>query len=209
MDPEISISHLLITAWKSSAFCTWWHGPQQCIDRLPHLPTPQHPPLYSLPASLTQPHVDNSSRRQVLCTVGDVIHPITWQWSHMIWPSYWLRKSCCYIITHLRKLEKAATVAFMEMPMSASAKLKTRKLLGVLSSLTLRKATTVTALRKKPSRPFGRNRNKQCKAWTEAAGYATMNGGQRARRDISGWEYITSLPFLCLHTTRGPLAVVV
>lgn len=58
-----------------------------------------------------------------------------------------------YIIAHLRKLEKAAMVAFMEMPMSANAKLNTRKLLGVLSSLTLRKATTVTAFRKKPSRP--------------------------------------------------------
>lgn len=57
-------------------------------------------------------------------------------------------------ITHLRKLEKAATVAFMEMPISAIAKLNTRKLLGVLSSLTLRKATIVTALRKNPSRPF-------------------------------------------------------
>lgn len=56
-------------------------------------------------------------------------------------------------VAHLRKLEKAATVAFMEMPMSANAKLNTRKLLGVLSSLTLRKATTVTAFRKKPSRP--------------------------------------------------------
>lgn len=58
-----------------------------------------------------------------------------------------------YHVAHLRKLEKAATVAFMEMPMSASAKLNTRKLLGVLSSLTLRNATTVTAFRKKPSRP--------------------------------------------------------
>lgn len=58
-----------------------------------------------------------------------------------------------YNVAHLRKLEKAATVAFMEMPMSANAKLNTRKLLGVLSSLTLRKATTVTAFRKKPSRP--------------------------------------------------------
>lgn len=56
-------------------------------------------------------------------------------------------------IAHLRKLEKAATVAFMEMPMSARARLNTRKLLGVLSSLTLRKATTVTAFRKKPSSP--------------------------------------------------------
>lgn len=60
-----------------------------------------------------------------------------------------------YIIAHLRKLEKAAMVAFMEMPMSANAKLNTRKLLGVLSSLTLRKATTVTAFRKKPNRPWG------------------------------------------------------
>lgn len=58
-------------------------------------------------------------------------------------------------ITHLKKLEKAATVAFMEMPISAIAKLNTRKLLGVLSSLTLRKATIVTALRKKPNRPDG------------------------------------------------------
>lgn len=58
-----------------------------------------------------------------------------------------------YVIAHLRKLEKAAMVAFVEMPMSASAKLNTKKLLGVLSSLTLRKATTVTAFRKKPSRP--------------------------------------------------------
>lgn len=58
-------------------------------------------------------------------------------------------------ITHLRKLEKAATVAFMEMPISAIAKLNTRKLLGVRSSLTLRKATIVTAFRKKPNRPYG------------------------------------------------------
>lgn len=57
-------------------------------------------------------------------------------------------------ITHLRKLEKAATVAFIQMPISAIAKLNTRKLLGVLSSLTLRKATIVTAFKKKPSRPF-------------------------------------------------------
>ncbi len=57
-------------------------------------------------------------------------------------------------ITHLRKLEKAAMVAFIEMPISANAKLNTRKLLGVLSSLTLRKAATVTAFKKKPSRPF-------------------------------------------------------
>lgn len=64
-------------------------------------------------------------------------------------------------ITHLRKLEKAAMVAFMEMPISAIAKLNTRKLLGVLSSLTLRKATTVTAFKKKPSRPFGGAKNKQ------------------------------------------------
>ncbi len=57
-------------------------------------------------------------------------------------------------ITYLRKLEKAAMVAFKEMPISASAKLNTRKLLGVLSSLTLRKATTVTAFKKKPSSPL-------------------------------------------------------
>lgn len=60
-------------------------------------------------------------------------------------------------ITHLRKLEKAATVAFMEMPMSAMARLKTRKLLGVLSSRTLMKDTIVTAFKKKPSRPCGGN----------------------------------------------------
>lgn len=58
-------------------------------------------------------------------------------------------------ITHLRKLEKAAMVAFIEMPISAIAKLNTRKLLGVLSSLTFRKATIVTAFKKKPSIPFG------------------------------------------------------
>lgn len=57
-------------------------------------------------------------------------------------------------ITHLRKLEKAAMVAFMQMPMSARAKLNTRKLLGVLSSRTLRKASTVTAFRKNPKSPF-------------------------------------------------------
>lgn len=48
----------------------------------------------------------------------------------------------------------------MQMPMSAMAKLNTRKLLGVLSSLTLRKATIVTAFRRKPSRPFGRAEKK-------------------------------------------------
>lgn len=42
----------------------------------------------------------------------------------------------------------------MEMPMSAMAKLKTRKLLGVLSSRTLRKATIVMAFRQKPIRPW-------------------------------------------------------
>lgn len=62
---------------------------------------------------------------------------------------------------HLRKLEKAATVAFMEMPMSAIARLNTRKLLGVLSSLTLRKAAIVTAFRKKPSRPLGGTKQKK------------------------------------------------
>lgn len=69
-------------------------------------------------------------------------------------------------ITHLRKLEKAAIVAFMEMPISAIAKLNTRKLLGVLSSLTLRKASIVTAFRKKPSRPLGKGNKKhtQCKS---------------------------------------------
>lgn len=48
----------------------------------------------------------------------------------------------------------------MQMPVSAMAKLNTRKLLGVLSSLTLRKATIVTAFRRKPSRPFGRAEKK-------------------------------------------------
>lgn len=69
-------------------------------------------------------------------------------------------------ITHLRKLEKAAIVAFIEMPISAIAKLNTRKLLGVLSSLTLRKASIVTAFRKKPSRPLGKGNKKhtQCKS---------------------------------------------
>lgn len=43
----------------------------------------------------------------------------------------------------------------MQMPMSANAKLNTRKLLGVLSCLTLKKATTVTAFKRNPSRPFG------------------------------------------------------
>ncbi|TNN80944.1 hypothetical protein EYF80_008949 [Liparis tanakae] len=57
-------------------------------------------------------------------------------------------------VTDLKKLEKAATVAFIEMPISAIAKLNTRKLLGVLSSLTLRKAVMVRAFKKKPSRPL-------------------------------------------------------
>ena len=69
-------------------------------------------------------------------------------------------KAAAGCITHLRKLEKAAMVAFMQMPMSAMAKLNTRKLLGVLSSLTLRKAAMVTAFRKKPSRPFGEEQEK-------------------------------------------------
>lgn len=60
-------------------------------------------------------------------------------------------------VTHLKKLEKAATVALAEMPISASAKLNTKKLLGVLSSLTWRKAATVTAFRKNPSRPLEDN----------------------------------------------------
>lgn len=64
------------------------------------------------------------------------------------------RISRLYYVTHLRKLEKAAMVAFAEMPISANAKLKTRKLLGVLSSLILRKAATVTAFRKNPRRPL-------------------------------------------------------
>lgn len=68
-------------------------------------------------------------------------------------PTFLMKRSG--YITHLRKLENAATVAFMEMPISAIAKLNTRKLLGVLSSLTLKKATIVTAFRKNPSRPFG------------------------------------------------------
>lgn len=55
--------------------------------------------------------------------------------------------------THLRKLEKAAMVAFMEMPISAKAKLNTKKLLGVRKSRILRKAITVTAFMKNPRRP--------------------------------------------------------
>lgn len=54
---------------------------------------------------------------------------------------------------YLRKLENAATVAFIEIPISAMARLNTRKLLGVRNSLILRKATTVTAFRKNPRRP--------------------------------------------------------
>lgn len=68
-------------------------------------------------------------------------------------------------ITYLRKLEKAAMVAFMEMPMSAMAKLNTRKLLGVLSSLTLRKATIVTAFRKKPNRPMAEQKGYVYSLW--------------------------------------------
>lgn len=56
--------------------------------------------------------------------------------------------------THLRKLEKAAIVAFVEMPISAKAKLNTRKLLGVRKSRILRKAITVTAFMKNPRRPL-------------------------------------------------------
>lgn len=52
-------------------------------------------------------------------------------------------------------------VAFMEMPMSAIARLNTRKLLGVLSSLTFRKATIVTEFRKMPSRPLGEAHTEQ------------------------------------------------
>jgi hypothetical protein len=65
------------------------------------------------------------------------------------------RISRLFYVTHLRKLEKAAMVAFAEMPISANAKLKTRKLLGVLSSLIFMKAATVTAFRKNPRRPLG------------------------------------------------------
>lgn len=68
-------------------------------------------------------------------------------------------------LAHLRKLEKAATVAFMEMPMSAMAKLNTRKLLGVLSSLTLRKATMVTAFREKPSSPSVEQQAQMLQSW--------------------------------------------
>lgn len=81
-------------------------------------------------------------------------------------------------ITHLRKLEKAATVAFMEMPMSAIAKLNTRKLLGVLSSRTLRKATIVSAFKKKPSRPSG-GTEREKHEWGQNA---AVNGSQRAQR---------------------------
>lgn len=56
--------------------------------------------------------------------------------------------------THLRKLEKAAIVALVEMPISAKAKLNTRKLLGVRNSRILRKAITVTAFMKNPRRPL-------------------------------------------------------
>lgn len=45
-------------------------------------------------------------------------------------------------------------MAFIEIPISAMARLNTRKLLGVRNSLILRKATTVTAFRKNPRRPL-------------------------------------------------------
>lgn len=72
-------------------------------------------------------------------------------------------------ITDLRKLEKAAMVAFIEMPMSATAKLNTRKLLGVLSSLTLRKAAMVTAFKRMPSRPCGWETGINNRAWRKYA----------------------------------------
>lgn len=45
-------------------------------------------------------------------------------------------------------------MAFIEIPISAMARLNTRKLLGVRNSLILRKARTVTAFRKNPRRPL-------------------------------------------------------
>ena len=65
----------------------------------------------------------------------------------------------------------------MEMPMSAIAKLNTRKLLGVRSSRTLRKATIVSAFKKKPSRPSGgteRERRERESARTSDARCATL-----------------------------------
>lgn len=86
-----------------------------------------------------------------LSKVGKVHSWLNGRWRHCVCAR---GKSPRNTSTHLRKLEKAAMVAFMEMPMSAMAKLKTRKLLGVLSSLTLRKAAMVTAFKKKPIRPL-------------------------------------------------------
>lgn len=51
-------------------------------------------------------------------------------------------------------------VAFIQIPISASAKLNTKKLLGVLSALTLRNATTVTAFKTNPSRPLAEKKKK-------------------------------------------------
>lgn len=54
--------------------------------------------------------------------------------------------------TYLRKLEKAAMNALMQIPQSARAMLTTSRLLGVRSSLIFRKEMIVKPFRQKPSR---------------------------------------------------------
>lgn len=62
---------------------------------------------------------------------------------------------------YLRKLEKAAMNALMQIPQSASAMLRTSRLLGVRSSLIFRKEIIVKPFRQKPSRAEIQN----CLVW--------------------------------------------
>lgn len=61
----------------------------------------------------------------------------------------------------LRKLEKAAMKALMQIPQSARAMLRTSRLLGVRSSLIFRKEIIVKPFRQKPSRAERQN----CLVW--------------------------------------------
>lgn len=76
----------------------------------------------------------------------------------------------------------------MEMPMSAMAKLKTRKLLGVLSSLTLRKAAMVTAFKKKPIRPLkcggagGHTHDDNCHSGGRSHTFATNDCARKKKK---------------------------
>lgn len=81
---------------------------------------------------------------------------------------------------YLRKLEKAAMVAFIEMPISAKAKLNTRKLLGVRKSRIFKKAITVTAFINNPRRPSEHTRDE------------TVVNSAEQLRNVQEAHYITS-----------------